>query len=245
MQLNHFTMAKYGKWIGGGLGWAFGGPIGGIVGFLIGSVYDSSSKVKQNSRITRQGDFAVSLLVISSVVMKANQKIKKSELDYVKGFLVTNFGEEKAKEALLMLREILQQDVPVEDVCRQLRVNMDIASRLQLMHYLFGIANADGFVDKNEVATIERIAKLMGIREQDFMSVKNMFVKDHDASYKILEISKDASDEEVKKAYRRMAVKYHPDKVAHLGEDVQKAAKEKFQKVVDAYDNIKKERGML
>jgi DnaJ like chaperone protein len=237
-------MAKYGKWIGGGLGWAFGGPIGGIVGFLIGSVYDSSSKSKQNIQKTGQGDFAVSLLVISSVVMKANQKIKKSELDYVKGFLVTNFGKEKAQEALLMLREILKQDVPVEDVCRQLRVNMDIASRLQLMHYLFGIANADGFVDTNEVATIERIAQMMGIRQQDFISVKNMFVKDQDASYKILEIEKDASNDDVKKAYRKMAVKYHPDKVAHLGEDVQKAAKEKFQKVVDAYDNIKKERGM-
>jgi DnaJ like chaperone protein len=237
-------MAKYGKWIGGGLGWAFGGPIGGIVGFLIGSVYDSSSKSKQNIQKTGQGDFAVSLLVISSVVMKANQKIKKSELDYVKGFLVTNFGKEKAQEALLMLREILKQDVPVEDVCRQLRVNMDIASRLQLMHYLFGIANADGFVDTNEVATIERIAQMMGIRQQDFISVKNMFVKDQDASYKILEIEKDAGNDDVKKAYRKMAVKYHPDKVAHLGEDVQKAAKEKFQKVVDAYDNIKKERGM-
>ena len=65
-----------------------------------------------------------------------------------------------------------------------------------------------------------------------------------DNDYKILEISPDASDEEVKKAYRAAAKKHHPDKVSHLGEDVRKAAEEKFAQVNEAYERIKKARGM-
>ena len=61
--------------------------------------------------------------------------------------------------------------------------------------------------------------------------------------YKILGVERKASAEEIKKAYRKVAIKFHPDKVASLGEDVQKAAKEKFQKVLEAYENIKKQRG--
>ena len=71
-----------------------------------------------------------------------------------------------------------------------------------------------------------------------------MFVKDTGSAYKILEISPDASDEEVKKAYRELAKKYHPDKVAHLGEEVKRAAEEKFTRLNAAYEAIKEERGM-
>ena len=65
-----------------------------------------------------------------------------------------------------------------------------------------------------------------------------------DDCYKILEVSPDASDDEVKKAYRVAAMKHHPDKVSHLGEDVRKKAEEKFAKVNEAYDKIKAARGM-
>jgi DnaJ like chaperone protein len=70
-----------------------------------------------------------------------------------------------------------------------------------------------------------------------------MYFRDVNSDYKILEIEPEATTEEIKKAYRKVAIKFHPDKVASLGEDVQKAAKEKFQKVLEAYENIKKQRG--
>jgi DnaJ like chaperone protein len=242
-------MAKFGKWIGGGLGWAVGGPIGAIFGFMIGSVFDGASAHTMDypetvrSRTT-PGGYVMSLLVLIAAVMKADGRVLKSELDYVKEFLVRNFGHESAKEALKMLQDLIKQNIPVTEVCRQIEHNMNYSSRLQLMHFLFGVANADGKVDAIELQLIEKISQSMGISNSDFGSIKAMFVKDANAAYQILEIDPSASNEEIKKAYRRMAMKYHPDKVSHLGEDFQKDAKEKFQKVNQAYQTIKEERNM-
>jgi len=236
-------MAKYGKWIAGGLGWAFGGPIGGILGFMFGSMFDNMSNGNQEISRTQAGDFGASLLVLSAAVMKADNKILKSELDYVKAFYVQQFGHEVAKEQIPLLKKILEQEIPVQQVCLQIKQYMEYASRLQLMHFLWGIAGADNYFHPNEISIIETIGKYLGIRQNDFTSIKAMFVKDTDSAFKILEITPDATNDEIKKAYRKMAVKYHPDKVSHLGEEFQKAAEEKFQKVNEAYEGIKKQRG--
>jgi DnaJ like chaperone protein len=126
----------------------------------------------------------------------------------------------------------------------QIAGNMDYSSRLQLMHLLFGVSMADGGVTPQEESVIEKISSFLGISSSDFLSIKNMFIPDTDALYKILEIDSSASDEEVKKAYRRMAMKYHPDKVSHLGDDIKKSAGQKFRKVNEAYQKIKKERNL-
>ena len=243
-------MAKFGKWIGGGLGWAMGGPIGAIFGFIIGSIVDGSStelltgrgKTTGYSGRTTTGGYVMSLLVLTAAVMKADGKVVKSELDYVKKFMVQNFGTASAQEGVKMLRDILKQSIPVNEVCRQIQMNMNYSARLQLLHFLFGIAQADDRVDETERKVIENIGMQMGIGRSDFESIQAMFVRNIDADYKILEIEPGASNDELKKAYRRMAMKYHPDKVSHLGNDFQKAAKDKFQKVSQAYENIKKER---
>lgn len=237
--------ARYGKWVGGGLGWAFGGPIGGILGFVFGSIYDGMQSGQYAYQGTRSGDFSVSLLVLTAAVMKADGKVRKTELDYVKAFLIRQFGPEEAKNKLQLLREILKQDIRVEDVCMQIRQFMEYPSRLQLMHLLFGISGADQQFHALEVEMIERISINLGIRTADYASIKAMFIKEIHWAYKVLEVTPDASDEEVKKAYHRMAVKYHPDKVAHLGEDIKKSATEKFQKLNAAYSEIKSRRGLV
>jgi len=235
----------FGKWIGGGLGWALGGPIGALIGFGIGSLFDNTTVgIKQLPQgVTGGGDFALSLLVLSAAVMKADGKVLKSELDYVTRFLVSQFDADTAHEQLLSLREILKKDIPVREVCFQIRDYMDYSSKLQLMHYLWGIAQADNHIDISEQNLLEQIAANLGISPADAESIKAMFVHSTDEAYKILEIEPDASVDEVKKAFRKMAVKYHPDKVSHLGDDYKKAAEEKFKKVNDAYEKIKEERG--
>jgi DnaJ like chaperone protein len=234
----------YGKWVGGGLGWVFGGPIGGILGFALGSVFEGMNKGTYSYRGTPRGDFAMSLLVLSAAVMKADDKIVKSELDYVRGFFIRQFGEEEGSRLILMLREILKQDIRVQEVSSQVGQYMDYSSKLTLLHFLFGIAAADGEFHPREVSMIDSIAGYMGISNQDFSSVKAMFVRDTNWAYTILEINPDASDDEVKKAFREMAKKHHPDMVAQLGEDIKRDATEKFQKINAAYEEIKKQRLM-
>lgn len=242
-------MGIFGKWLGGGLGFVMGGPIGGLLGFLVGSMIDGTtvhaSTYSSGSVRTSQGDFGMSLLVLVAAVMKADGKIVKSELDFIKQFFVKQFGQESAKQALLMLKDILKQEIPVRDVCLQIKGNMDYSSRLQLLHLLFNLSLADSVIHSSEIAIIEKISAFMGVASSDFLSIKNMFIPETDSSYKILEIDQSSSNEEVKKAYRRMAMKYHPDKVSHLGEEIRKSADEKFTRVNQAYEKIKKERNMV
>jgi DnaJ like chaperone protein len=242
-------MGIFGKWLGGGLGFVMGGPIGGLLGFLVGSVIDSTtvhtSAYSTRSPGTKQGDFGMSLLVLVAAVMKADGAVVKSELDYVKQFFIRQFGQESAQQATLMLKDILKQNIPVRDVCEQIRGNMDYSSRLQLLHLLFNVSLADSVIHSSEIELLEKISTYLGVTSVDFLSIKNMFIPETDSSYKILEIAPSAANEEVKKAYRRMAMKYHPDKVSHLGDDFRKTADEKFKKVNEAYEKIKKERNMV
>jgi DnaJ like chaperone protein len=236
-------MGKYGKWITGGLGWALFGPIGAILGFAIGSIFDNAETSKIYTGETSRNGFIVSLLVLVSAIMKADGKVLKSELEYVKQFFVKNFGQSAASEAILLLRDILKQKVPLIDVCNQIKDNVDYHSRLQLLHLLFGVAQADGVVSTQELKLITEISHNIGITDSDFQSIKAMFVPETDKFYKILEVSPTATNEEIKKAYRNMALKFHPDKVQYLGEDFRKVAEEKFKLVNEAYEMIKKERG--
>ena len=184
----------------------------------------------------------MSLLVLVAAVMRADGKVVRTELDYVKQYFVRAFGQESAREGIRMLGDLLKQKIPVRDVSLQIKQNLDYSSRLQLLHFLFGISSADGIVHPNEIKVIEQIASYLGLSQNDINSIKYMFVPKTDSAYKILGIDRQASVEDLKKAYRKMANKYHPDKVSHLGEDFRKAAKEKFQKVNEAYSQIKKEK---
>jgi DnaJ like chaperone protein len=242
-------MGNFGKWIGGGLGFAMGGPIGGLLGFLVGSMVDSTtvqtSSYREVEQHTTPGAFGISLLVLIAAVMKADGKVVKSELDFVKQFFVRQFGRDSAKEALLTLKDLLRQDIPLKDVCTQIERNMDYSSRLQLLHLLFNVSIADSQIHPSEIDIIEKIYKYIGVASSDYLSIKNMFIPETDSSYKILEIAPSSTNDEVKKAYRKMAMKYHPDKVSHLGEDFRKSADEKFKKVNEAYEKIKKERNII
>jgi DnaJ like chaperone protein len=231
------------KWIGGVLGWSVGGVIGGIMGYALGSLFDQSVRhTKHVKPQTQPGDFGVSLLILSAAVMKSDNQVLKTELDFVKKFFVRQFGQEKAANYILTLRELLKQDYSVRDVCQEIRMYMDHASRLQLMHFLYGLSMSDGHSHPSEIQIIRSIANWLGISQIDQDSIQAMFVKTTESAYKILEIDPNAPIEEIKKAYKRMAIKHHPDKVSHLGPDVQAAANEKFKQVNAAYDTIKKER---
>lgn len=252
-------MSSFSKWLGAGLGFTLGGPIGALIGFGIGSFVDefkiedfSKDKRKYQRKIngstaqnnTQSGDFEISLLVLASIVIKSDGTVDQRELNYVRSQFLNMYGKERANNAFRLFKEIVKKEVSSRQVCMQIRAHMSHASRLQLIHFLFGIANADHHVKKVEIEEIKKIAGYLYINSNDFESIKAMFYNDSENAYKILEITKTASNDEIKTAYRRMVKKYHPDKLRDLGEEHLKGAKEKFQSIQDAYEQIKKERDL-
>ncbi len=240
-------MPGWEKWLWGGLGWAVAGPIGLIVGFALGSLraqrFGGAARRTDAYPRTRPGDFGVSLLVLLAAVMRADKRLLKSELDFVKDFFIRTFGPEFAQERMVLFKDILEQDYPLRDVCHQIRRHMDHPSRLELLHLLFGLAQADGEIHPAEIKVIARISADLGIAPADFESIKAMFVRDTTSAYKVLEVDTDAGPDSVKKAYRRMANRYHPDKVSHLGEEFRQVAEEKFKAINEAYQEIKAQQG--
>ena len=264
-----------GKWILTGLGWSIMGPIGGIIGYLVGKklengrikIHEPNSKGTRfqktfnhgNRRYSNTGtseDLSVALVVLMSAVMKADNEVKKSELDFVKRFLRSNYGDEEAKGLLLKLRELNSKDIPLADVCRQIKQNTDYTTRYHMFDFLYGIAGSDGEVAESEISVLRTISNYLGINSQDYLSIHNRHVTGRDYSsssrggttnkdpYKVLGLDKNASDEDIKKAYRRLAMKYHPDRVEGLGDEVRRNAEAQFREINEAYETLKILRGI-
>lgn len=258
----------FGKWIVGALGWAMFGPIGGILGYYFTSKLEKLSEEVETDGADsswnqgQRNSFLMSLLVLSAAVIKADGKTSAQELSTLRRFFIKNFGANAAKDAEDIVKELIRKDFNLYEVCVQVRSCMDYSQRLQLYHYLVELGACDGLVQR-EVDVIEVIGTYIGLAKEDIDSIFAQFGRynnngsnssssnsynsnsySSESNYKILGISPSATDEEVKKAYRKMAIKYHPDKVATLGEDVQKAAEEKFKTISQAYEAICKERGI-
>jgi len=238
------------KWITGGLGWMFGGPMGALLGYALGSLF---SKAEEQEKFQRHyqnmsapaAQFEISLLILAAYVIKADGKVDQKELDYVRAQFKQMFGARRAQESFKVFKHIINsKEVSLRQICLQIDKHVSHSQRLQLIHFLYGISMADGHIDAKEVEIIEKIGAYMYINVHDMASIKAMFYIEPKQNYKILELDPKASDAEVKKAYRKMAIKYHPDKLSDLSEAQQKMGKEKFIKVQEAYEAIKNERGI-
>lgn len=222
---------------------------GGIIGYLIGYYIDQIQVTTTRSNPLRSqvspADFELNLLSLASVVIKADGKVSKKELDYVRMYFVQAYGKDRANATFRTFNEeIKKREVNIQKISDYLRPRTRYEARLQIVHFLFSVADADGYVSPLEVDKIRSIANYLSIRLADFESIKAMFFKSVDSAYTILEIDKSATDNEVKAAYRTMVKKYHPDKLQHMDEAYQKGAEAKFRKVQEAYEQIQKERGM-
>jgi DnaJ like chaperone protein len=239
------------------VGFVSSGPIGAIIGFFIGLYIEHVSRDDANERQqpkappfgkershSHQGtSFNYHLLILIAAIMNADGSAMKSELELVKRMLTRTYGEQTAQQMLLVLREMLKQRQDVTMVCRQIRGQMAYSQRLELMHVLFRISRADGEINTSEMQMLQQISSQMAITTPDFLSLRAMFVSSPDSEFQILEISATATEDEVKKAYRKMAMKSHPDRLQGLNETEKKAAEEKFLRVKKAYENIKRKKG--
>lgn len=217
---------------------------------------NGSSNAHSNEE--QRNSFLFSMLVLSSYIIKADNKIMHSEMEFVRQFLRQNFGEQavnQGQEILLKLFEIQKQQGiqvfrnTIHQSCAEIKHNMSVSQRLQLLNYLVIIAKVDGYVSPEEIKALKEVARHLGLTAKDVDSMLNMengarANSNIEDAYKVLGLSSTATDDEVKVAYRKMALKHHPDRVATLGEDIRKAAEKKFQDINDAKERIFKARGL-
>ena len=261
-----------GKWIGGGLGFMAFGPLGALAGIILGSFFEEGANMtgqsfgggtnyddehtRRDPYAGERNSFLFSMLVMASYIIRADGKIMHSEMEYVRQFLRRNFGEiavSQGEEILLKLfdqakRMDQENNMGFKNTIRecgtQIAYNLSYEERLQLLAFLAEIAKSDGNVCAAEINALKEVAMAMGMSDREVESMLNLKGSSLDDAYKVLEIEPTATDEEVRAAYRRMAVKHHPDKVASLGEDIRKAANEKFQKINEAKERIYQSRGL-
>ncbi len=242
------------KWIAALIGYYLFRYPGAILGFFVGSFVDGQFNKGGGTQnvlgdLTRQkvspADFELNLISLCSIVIKADGTVSQSEMDYVRQYFVSTYGKEKANAIFRTFNDVSKnREISAQRICAFLNQRTRYEVRLQLLHFLFGIAQADGNVSNAEIGKIKEIAGYLRVALRDFESIKAMFVKSADTAYKILEIQKSATNDEVKKAYRTMAKKYHPDRVNTENEAIKKGAEEKFKQVQKAYETIQKERGL-
>ena len=238
------------KWIAAFFGYYFFRFPGAIFGFFVGSVLEkvvngSGSNFQTFTHRADPAQFQINLIAFAAIVIKADGQVKAQELQFVRNFFITNYGEQKAASIFETFNEQVKKDTQnIEDLAQVFTSQSRYETRLQIIHFLMGVSNADGSVSQSELSKIKQIAAALGIRSVDLESIKAMFVKSTGNAYRILDITPSATDAEVKKAYRSMAKKYHPDKLQSKDPALIKGAQEKFQQVQQAYEKIQKERGI-
>ena len=260
-----------GKWIGGILGFITAGPLGALAGVALGALFENGLDAVNNPDNSgtrsfsgartdeeQRNSFMFSLMVLSSYIIKADGKVMHSEMELVRRFLRQNFGlgaMTQGEQILLKLFEeqkrvgVLQYRSVIQDSCQQIRNSMMYEQRLQLLNFLVMIAQADGQVPAEELTALKEVTYHLGLSADELDQMLNLrsgasSASSLDDAYRVLGISPSATNDEVKSAYRKMALKHHPDKVAALGEDVRRAAEKKFQEINDAKERIFKARGL-
>ena len=200
-----------------------------------------------------RNSFLFSLMVLAAHIIQADGRIMHSEMEYMRNYLRQSFGDAAAIEGDSILKKLFEYrkqqgqyiwQAQIRQACQEMAEQMEEEHRLQLMAFLCEIAKADGHIDNTEIAALRQVAIQLMLDEGVVDQLLHLGGTTIDDDYAVLGITKNATDEEVKRAYKKMALKYHPDRVATLGEDVKAAAQRKFQEINNAKERIYKSRNI-
>ena len=233
------------KWICAFVGFSYFRIPGAILGFIAGQLIENvffKSKLKghNNFNYSNKNLMQIKLLTLAAIVIKVDGKVDPKELEYVRRFFISQFGKSQSDEIFRIFNsEVKNQNQSLDEITKFFNISFRYEARLQVIHFLFGIAKADGSISKIELNKIGQIASSLQIKSIDFESIQAMFVNEENSAYKILELDPKSSVTEIKKAYRIMVKKYHPDKLQTKDPYLLKGANEKFIKVQEAYEILK------
>ena len=226
---------------------------GGQSGEHASGYEEQRQQTRTNQQQGDRNSFLLSMLVMAAYVIKADGRVMHSEMEFVRKFLNQNFGavaEQQGNDVLLKLFDEEKRQGKaafrrtIRQSCEEAARFLDYSGRLQLLNFLVMIAQADGRVDNSEIAALKELAQWMQMQASEVDSMLHLKGDSLEDAYKVLGVSPDATDDELKKAYRRLALEHHPDRVAKLGDDVRLAAEKKFQEINAAKERIWKARGL-
>lgn len=233
-------MAKYEKWLGAGLGWMMtGNPLGGLLGFIAGSFMERGNKSEARHILDGLSEFETNLLVLASHLIKIDGKVSLEEISFTENFLNAHFDEKLSAKRAQVLNHCLQKEYDLNIVCDQLRMYAKHSTRVQVVRFLFDLALSDGELNERENFFIFKVAGYLTVNDVEFRKIKKEHLEQTISEYETLGVKKDASFTEIRNVYRKLVLKYHPDKNTHLSEEERKQLARKFQQIKEAYETLK------
>jgi DnaJ like chaperone protein len=193
-----------------------------------------------------QEDFARHLCALFVEVARVDGDVARAEVRVVREYFQDQlkYGPEALDSVRLHLKELLQQPPSLEASVQACRDELPSSDRLLLIDALYDLALVDGALKRSEQEILRQIAKGLGLSEEDRRAVAARYLGTADAQYSRLGLTPEASDAEVKRAYRQLAAAHHPDRVSHLGRGAVEQATRRFQEIQDAYEDIRRLRGL-
>jgi DnaJ like chaperone protein len=254
-------MAWAGKAFWTGAGWAIGGPIGGIVGAIIGAAIDEKEEEQEyrnqaalraavENQARREQLLFVSIFSMAAKMAKADGNVGQEEVSFLTNFMkeALELSPDRQKEAIQIFGTAKNANQPIEDYAKEFYSEYanEQDRLLSMLHLLFYIAAADGILHLNEEKMLMSVAQIFRISMDQYKEIKIEFFGDTDQWYTILGCSSDDDNETIKKKYRKLALEYHPDRLASQknSPDAIRTANFKFQQINEAYDMIKKQRNI-
>lgn len=232
---------NYQKWVGAGLGWVVtGSPIGAIVGYGAGKIFDKDTTKYISTKNT--SEFEVNLLMLSASLIKSEKGVTFSELDFIRDFWKTHISPDNIEEKMNILNHLLQKDYEAKKACVDIFTNTDATSRVQIMHYLFDLAEADKPIAEKERNCIFKLGCWMNVNDLDFLAIEAARNPKSINDFQILGVRETDSIEIIRASYRKLILSYHPDKHPHATDEYRKKLEQKVVELKEAYERIKRQR---
>ena len=214
-------MGWLGKAIGGSIGLFVGGPIGAIFGAVIGHQFDKSGQsiggFKQvfSPQERSQAVFFVSTFSMAAKIARADGRVTKEEINVIDDFIRNQLRlDNDARDMAIKIFNVARDSKEPFDVFAQQFYELfrqDRQMLLSMLELLIKIATADGTIHSEEEKMIRRAGVIFYIDQNEYERLKTIYVKNHDNYYAVLGATQSDSDEEIKKKYRKLAQKHHPD----------------------------------
>ena len=237
-------MSIWGSLIGGMIGFSLGGPFGMLLGSLVGGkISRARSQSGLGSFANPQQVFALSLIVLSAKLSKVDGQVSREELIAVKNKL--KIPENELDQVGKIFNKAKEESTGYEPYATQIaqvyRGNLNVLE--EVINILFYIAEADGNISKSELNMIENIARIFGLNEKQFNSIKESRKSSEKLNpYIVLESSPDDNIENIRKKYIKLSKEHHPDLLISKGvpEEVIEESKKKMRAINSAWDQIQK-----